>query len=929
MSLGSLRLATVLAVRETRRHRRRALAIMITLAVPVAAVTTADVVSRSTHLSQVEQLNRQLGPAQALIQWTGFGSVVQTPDGNEEPTGGPNAGDAASGTTTFQQANKPAPASLPAALLPTGATAVGEADAYPFVVSANGGTDLSVRGVDLRSPAPGAGVRLRAGRLPQAPGEIALSPPVLSQLKVALGDSLRIPGHPLTLRVVGVVADRYSPGDAIGFTLPATAEAVAAASPPVGPTDITGITQWYVSSAPIDWPTVEALNRQGWLVTSRAVLLHPPPASAVPADQQPDAYRFAEPSTNNQTAEVGAGLLGAMLLLEVILLAGPAFAVGARRRRHELAVIAASGGSRRQLVGFVVADGIILGVIAAAGGAVIGIGAGAAVLAGLRKWTDRVPGPVTLRGWEIAGIAALAIVSGMLAALLPALSASKADTAQTLRGHQSAAPLSWRPAIAGAAAMAAAAGLAAADLDEFSNRGVPVPLVLAAVLAEVGLVLLTPGILVLIGRSARRLGLWPRLAVRDAARNRNAASPALAAIIAVVAAATTVLIYGSSIAAHDHVTYLPSLPVGDATVNLEAQTGFSVDATAAVAAVRAHFPGADVLELDGPGDDNRQVVLLPPATSGCPTPQIQFQGGGAGGLSYASNCAQPDFGGESSSGSFLVDDGQSMAALLPGPSGALAAAALRSEKVVVFQPSYVAGGMITVALGPGQPSTAHLPAIAIDWPGPLSASPADLIVPPSMLARLGLDSGPDEIYIKHASSQPSRQLAAANLALERLGIDGLSIQGPYHNGISPALLAVTAADVFLTMAAAVVATALVSIDAAEDLRILAAIGAAPRGQRRLAVTRAALICGVGTVLGILAGLIPGIGLIWRLRHQEGSNLGGTPNPYPLSLPWAHLLAIAVIAPLLAAATGAVISGPRLPAETLSRNSRPSALLPGP
>ena len=920
MNLASLRVAVVLAFRRAGHQRFRALAIVVALALPVAAATAADVVIRSSHLSQSEKALRQLGGSVAVVSWNGMGPLIQDPDGDSSvPLG-------AADQPLPAGPGKPPPASPPRSLLPAGSTLVAEADAYPFLASASHGDYFSIQGTDLNAVGPAGLVTLRSGRVPAAPGELALTPSAAAELKVKPGDTLSVPGSPIRLRLVGIVAQRYDPHDQAGFTVASTAEALQRTSLSDGPS---GVSQWYVStSRPIDWSTVTAFNRQGWTVISRHVVQDPPPASQVAYyQQQRQAAQAGQapvtPADHNTTA-VGSALLAVMLILEVIFIAGPAFAVGARRRQHELAVIGATGARPSQLVAVVAADGLVLGAVAAVLGAAVGIGAGAIVLAGLRTWGGRVPEAVSVRGWEIAGIAVLAVVSGLVAALIPALSASRAPLSEVLRGRQPPNRLSLRPAAAGVAALGVAIALAVTDLDETSNGGIPVPLVAAAVLAVVGVVLVTPAVLVAVGRLAGRLPLWARLAARDSARNRSAATPAVAAIIAVVAACTAGLIYGSSIVAHDRLTYLPSMPTGDGIAFLSSQPGVPVDATDAVNAVRAQLAPASVVELDGP-TQNRQALALPPPTPGCPAPQIQFQSGegttGSGGFGLIGGGLPlcPDLGNplNSSGPEYLVDNGDSIGALLAGPAGRAAAAALAAGKAVVFDPTLVKNGHVNVALGPGQPSSADLPAVAVTWPGPLITSPAQLVLPPSVASTLKLSSQPYAIYVRQASSQPAHKIQSANAALARLGLNSIDIQAPYTNGISAVLLAIVGADLFLALAVAVAATALLLADRAGDLRTLAAIGAAPRGRRKMAINRAGLICALGTILGVLAGLGPGIGLIWRLHDQEAGGAGPfdpIASTYPLSIPWTHIAAVIIVPPLIAALTATLLKGPKLETE---------------
>src|SRR5262249_44774897 len=94
---------------------------------------------------------------------------------------------------------------------------------------------------------------------------------------------------------------------------------------------------WLVSTrAPITWDDIKKLNTAGIGVASREVFINPPPEYEVPS-----------PVTGNvRPKDLAFGVLvGGLALLEVVLLAGPAFAVSARRRQRQLALVAANGGT--------------------------------------------------------------------------------------------------------------------------------------------------------------------------------------------------------------------------------------------------------------------------------------------------------------------------------------------------------------------------------------------------------------------------------------------------------------------------------------------------------------------------------------------------------------------------------------------------------
>ena len=76
-------------------------------------------------------------------------------------------------------------------------------------------------------------------------------------------------------------------------------------------------------------------------MASRAVIYDPPP---VPPEVRQDV-------TRTDTTIAVLGLIAVMALIEVVLLAGPAFAVSAREQQRSLALMAATGGTPRSPAG--------------------------------------------------------------------------------------------------------------------------------------------------------------------------------------------------------------------------------------------------------------------------------------------------------------------------------------------------------------------------------------------------------------------------------------------------------------------------------------------------------------------------------------------------------------------------------------------------
>ena len=185
-------------------------------------------------------------------------------------------------------------------------------------------------------------------------------------------------------------------------------------------------------------------------------------------------------------------LIAGLVALEVVLLAGPAFAVGARRRHRDLALVAADGGTPAQLRRIVLADGVVLGSLAAVGGIVARCGRRARRRGPGWRCTWSVPGPAATgcSRWRCVGIAGLAVVTGVLAALVPAFTAARQPVVAALAGRRGITRARRRWLLLGPGHGHARRRLVTAGGAQRSSDTV---VLTGLILGELGLVLCTPG----------------------------------------------------------------------------------------------------------------------------------------------------------------------------------------------------------------------------------------------------------------------------------------------------------------------------------------------------------------------------------------------------------------------------------------------------
>ncbi|GAB3955966.1 hypothetical protein GCM10027614_66810 [Micromonospora vulcania] len=486
---GSWRAALRIARRESRRARRRTALVLAMIALPVLVLAFLVASYDMAELTPQERVDRRLGVADAELRW-----MAETPIGQDEwgETWYPleDAHPVSARVTTAAELTT---------LLGPGSHATEVRTALPLRVRGPGRDEnVRARALDLTDPLARGLVRFRAGRAPRQPGEIAVSPAALRRLHLRLGDALSTADGTRAYTVVGVVEFPDDLGPVVALH--------PGAAPRTGPEpDST----WLVDvPGPVDAALVSRLNQRGVVVTSRH------PTGAATASPRVWLGSLGLASAEQLSTSV---LIAGLGLLEVVLLVGPAFAVGVRRRRRDLALVAVAGGDAAQLRRVVLADGVVLGLLGAVAGLLIGV---AAAFAGRPLLEQYVFGARFggYRCWPAALLllGGVAVLAGVLAALAPAWTAARQDVLAGLDGRSAPTPPRARWLVLGLALVGGGASMAAFGATQVSSAVILTGLILG----ELGLVCCTPTLVGALARLGRMLPPAPRIALRDASRNR-------------------------------------------------------------------------------------------------------------------------------------------------------------------------------------------------------------------------------------------------------------------------------------------------------------------------------------------------------------------------------------------------------------------------
>ena len=623
------------------------------------------------------------------------------------------------------------------------------------------------------------------------------------------------------------------------------------------------------------------------------VLFDAPGAS--PASLGSNVETLQQASNNNalnpETIVLALATLG-MLLIALVGVGG--FTVLAQRRLRALGMLGAQGAADKNIRLVMRANGVLVGVVGAVAGAVLGLLAWLAYRPTVESSAHHVIGAFQLPWVVIGPSMGLAVLATYFAASRPARSITRVPIVTALSGRPAPPKQVHRSAVPGVVLLIVAGFLLSYSGSSLSNGGGAPELVLGLVLIIVAVILLAPLCLSLLGRLSGRAPIAVRLALRDLARYRARSGSALAAIslgvligvmVAILAAQryANVLDYaGPNLASDQVIVYTPNgqgcSPCGGPSATV---TGAQLQSMAASARnIAAGLGSHEVIALESTS------ATLQHAAAG-----RQFSGQ----VYVATPQLLAAFGIKDSQ----VDPAADVLTMRPGLSGL-------SGMQLVFGNYFSSNGN---GRGPQNlyacPKTECLANPVIQEVGalPSGTSAPNTVITEGAIHRLGLTVSRSG-WLVVAPHDPT----AAQITNARLTAAGAGLTIETKNSAPSSSEIINWATVFgiaLALGILAMSVGLIRSEAARDLRTLAATGAGSWTRRTLTAATAGGLALLGAVLGTVAAYVAAIAYSWDNKLDGLSSL--------TSVPVTNLLIILVGMPLAAAIIGWLLAGREPPA----------------
>lgn len=636
------------------------------------------------------------------------------------------------------------------------------------------------------------------GRLPTSDGEVAITDGVAHELLAGVGDEVELGRE--TARVVGLVENPADLADEFAMT-PST------------------------GSVPPESITV--------LVTTsdeRAQAFRP---SSEPGSELVEARQ-----DESTTAALAVMVVATLAMVLVCLVAGASFVTLAHRRLRQLGMMAAVGATRHQLRSAMVANGFVVGVIAAAVGTSAGL-LGWVLAAPLLESTavhrlDRLDVPL----WLLAAGATLAVVTACAAAWWPAHRVARTSITDAVSARPAPPRSVQSSLIAGLVTFTIGVALVGLGIDPNQDEIIPYLFIPGIVAVVVAVLLAGAPVLRAVSRASVRLPVGPRLAMRDLSRFETRSSAALGAItLGLAIAVAVVLIAAANVPGADEGN-LASDQLVVWTAGPGEFGGLQVpepapdDAQRLDAAITrmADRSGAEVVvPLDVAADpDSRSTAggrtLLNTAVLGIPVGPNTVRDSG---MIFVATPELTDYLGVD------ADGGDEGTVLLTRETGEV----------------YVTGNLAIPTLGRGPVPATSVGHIDVH---DFSSAPRALLTHTG-LAETGLEPVRAGWLLDLPGSVDSTTLADLRDVADDAGL--FIERRDQRGGLTTVRTVATAVGVLLALSILALTIGLLRSDAPRDLRTLDACGATRRIRRSSTATTCAVLATVGAVLGTVATYI--------------------------------------------------------------------------
>ncbi|NMM25102.1 MAG: hypothetical protein HHJ11_16755 [Phycicoccus sp.] len=514
-----------------------------------------------------------------------------------------------------------------------------------------------------------------------------------------------------------------------------------------------------------------------------------------------------------------------------------------------------------------------------------------------------------------------AIAASMVAALLPAKGIARLDIVSVLAGRSGDRAVHRGLPVAGAVVMALSgiaifwSVTAGADGGQARSEYVVAG---GAVVLVLGALMVIPALLALVGRLGTRLALPLRLATRDTARQRGRSTPAVAAIMATVAALTALSIGAASDTRQRQLEYHAEFAMGHGRVTL--MTG--QDDKSVRAAFRTYAPDlalspVSIVADSGsvPGSDpapGSNLDVVGAQRPGCSDAEV-FGAFGDGSKPIVERCVRLGAGSPYQQAQIQVTSLEALTATTPMSDAERQI--LRDGGVLIVDPSLSHGGYVEFVTGrikvgtadapPAMPVvTSHqkVPASVIDrqaWQ--FADQQVGAWVLPQTATKLGWPVTPSYLEVTSPTGMiPAEAETALNEHLDTENT--MYVERGFQNDAWLILLILFSVAGLLVLIASLISTALSMAESQNDMATLAAVGATRHTRRGIAAGQALVVAAFGCLLGVAVGMVPGIAITWPLTTQgfdpvTMAQISRTPI---IVIPWVHLVAVCVGVPLLAA-----------------------------